>query len=410
MNQDAQILRKLAYEYLTIMYDPENELKRKLQRCVNDKKMVRPIVLINEIPWHEMEIEDELTLCCHHPYLREIEQYMRRTLYQFKYCRADMVIRPYIPIPKVVSHTGIGIEVKEKTLEQANGNNIHSHEYSDMLSNEDDLEKLHYDTLAYDKDETLKRFELVADIIGDIVPVRLIGKDYAHISTWDEVSCLRGVTPLLMDLIDRPEFMHKVADKMFDILWNCMEQQAKLGLFDPDPYALHWTGILTDDLPVPENGKPLGLENVWGRAAAQIFGSVGKDMHEEFEIEYMKKTVGQCGLVYYGCCEPLHNKIDIVEKIPNLRKISITPWADVNVAAEIMGKRYVMASKPNPSILAGPVLDIDTLKKEIAVILEACKRNNVNVELTLKDISTCGHRPENIFLWEKTVMEMVENY
>ena len=53
-----------------------------------------------------------------------------------------------------------------------------------------------------------------------------------------------------------------------------------------------------------------------------------------------------------GCCEPLDRKMDIVEKIPNLRKVSITPWADVNVAAESIGKKYVLAAKPNPASVA----------------------------------------------------------
>lgn len=55
---------------------------------------------------------------------------------------------------------------------------------------------------------------------------------------------------------------------------------------------------------------------------AQILVTVGKEMHKEFEIDYMKKNLAQCGLVYYGCCEPLDTKIDIVKKISNLRKIS----------------------------------------------------------------------------------------
>ena len=73
---------------------------------------------------------------------------------------------------------------------------------------------------------------------------------------------------------------------------------------------------------------------------AQIFGSVSKQMHEEFDIQYMRKMMEPFGLVYYGCCEPLDKKIDLVETLPHLRKISITPWADVDVAAEAIGKKY----------------------------------------------------------------------
>jgi hypothetical protein len=100
--------------------------------------------------------------------------------------------------------------------------------------------------------------------------------------------------------------------------------------------------------------------------------------------------------------------MDIVEQIPNLRKVSITPWADVTIAAEAIGTKYVLASKPNPASVAVDKLDHDNLKKEITTILDACKRNSCNCDIVLKDISTCCFRPENIFEWERIVMELVK--
>ena len=131
-------------------------------------------------------------------------------------------------------------------------------------------------------------------------------------------------------------------------------------------------------------------------------------MHEEFDINYMKETIGQCGLAYYGCCEPLDRKIDIVEKIPNLRKISVTPWADPDRAADAIGRRYVFSSKPTPAAVAVPVLDEAALRLEIRRILTAVRRNDCSCDIVLKDISTCNRRPENIFRWQQIVMEMVQ--
>ena len=81
--------------------------------------------------------------------------------------------------------------------------------------------------------------------------------------------------------------------------------------------------------------------------------------------------------MYYGCCEPLDRKIDIVRKLPNLRKISITPWADVKRAAEQMGPDFVMARKPNPAMVAVPELDEDALRADIAETLDVCRANGV---------------------------------
>jgi hypothetical protein len=99
-----------------------------------------------------------------------------------------------------------------------------------------------------------------------------------------------------------------------------------------------------------------------------------------------------------------------VATLPNLRKISITPWADVNIAAEAIGKKYVVSSKPNPAAVAAGRLDHDKLTKEISAILDACRKNGCACDIVLKDISTCANRPQNIFEWEHIVMELVKNY
>ena len=71
-------------------------------------------------------------------------------------------------------------------------------------------------------------------------------------------------------------------------------------------------------------------------------------MHEEFEIEYMKPVYERFGLINYGCCEPLDRKIDMIRKVGNVRKISVSPWADQQRAAMNMGSDYIFLRKPNP--------------------------------------------------------------
>jgi hypothetical protein len=322
-----------------------------------------------------------------------------------------MIVTPFVPVQKVMHSSGNGISIEEEILETDKENPIVSHKFNDVLATEEDLAKLRTPVITYDKEETMRRFNQVGEILGDILPVRLSGVGYFAFGPWDEVSRYRGVTNLLMDLVERPEFMHRIMRKLTDISLSYLDQLEDLDLLDNNAYSLHCTPIHTDDLPGKGfNGEKVTRKDIWGRGVAQIFGSVSKQMHDEFDITYMIEVLGRCGLVYYGCCEPLDRKIDIVSKIPNLRKISITPWADVNVAAEAIGDRYVLSSKPNPSSVAVPVLDKDNLRKEIGTILDACRRNNCSCDIVLKDISTCHNRPENIFEWEQTVMEMVRNY
>ena len=406
---ERQILRSLAQEYVRISQQDRFIDNRELHRAVNDLKQIRPVVLIEELPWNEMNINDELTLQCLDPVLRAVEWQFRTTIYRAKHFPADMLVPSYVPVQKVIHSTGIGLSVSENTLATNENNSICSHEYQDQLSTEADLEKIHNPVISYDREATLEKYQRIGDCIGDILPIRLKGAEFAVSATWDQIAQFRGVTNLLMDLAMRPEFMHATTRKIHDVNWSTIQQYEALGLFDHDPTSLHCTPILTSDLPKTDLDGTVKLKNIWGRAVAQIFTSVSKEMHQEYDIEYIKPILQQCGLVYYGCCEPLDKKMDIVETIPNLRKVSITPWADVNVAADAIGKKYVLSSKPNPAAVAVSQLDPANLRKELSTILDACDRNGCACDIVLKDISTCCGRPQNIFEWERIAMEMVKS-
>lgn len=410
MNQSIQLLRNLAATYVKLASEDRNTSLIKLHKNVNDLKMTRPVVLINELPWAEMNIDNQLTLICEDPVLRAAEDWLRKKIFQYRNFPADMILTPYLPVRKVIHTTSIGVSVDEDTIEVGDGNHIAAHEYHDQLATEEAIDKIVLPTITYDETETKRRYELLSNTFGDILPVRVKGTDYLGVVTWDDISRYRGVTPLLMDLIDRPELTHKMVRKLTDVHVHTLSEYERLGLFDDEPLDLHCTPVATDDLNPSEDSPVVTRKNIWGRGAAQILASVSGEMRREFDIAYMKETVGQCGLVYYGCCEPLDKMIDVVEEIPNLRKISVTPWADVDIAADAIGSKYVISSKPNPASVAVDHLNEDALRKEIRRILDAGKRNGSHMDIVLKDISSCHHNPKNIFRWEQIVMEMVNTY
>ena len=408
MTQDELILRRLAREYAVAASDPKNTVSRTLHRAVNDLNMIRPVVLIDEIPFHELNFDGSLTLHCQDADFRQAEDYFRKKLFQWKYFPADMILAPYYPVYKQMTCTGCGFGVEEEIRITDRRNPIVSHEYHDQIPDEAALERFRLSVVTYEKDATLALYNKLGSVFGDLLPVRLVGQN-CYISIWDNVARFRGVTPLLMDLAVRPEFTHKIVSRMTDYFLSLTQQMEDLGLYEAEPLHMHCTSALNSTLPGQFDGGKVRRSQVWGRSMAQIFASVSPAMHEEFDIDYMKKIMEPFGLVYYGCCEPLDRKIDIVEKLPHLRKISITPWADVEVGAEAINTRYVLASKPNPAAVA-LTLDEDALRKEIGRILSACKRNGCSFDMVLKDISSAGNKVENLIRWEQIVMEMVNDF
>lgn len=401
------VLRELARQYFEIANSDENHRHILLHKQVNDKCMERPIVMIDEIPWHEMELESELTCVSSDEDLLPLETMFRRTLYQWKYMRADMVVRPYIGVKKVIYSTGIGVE--QRVNEHETG--ALSHTFSEQFQCMEDLEKIHLEQITYDAEATRSKFEKIADIFSGIIPVKICGEATGYslgMKPWDDISRLKNMETLFFDLVDQPELMHGLVSKLTAAFVDKVRQYNELELFDTDAYTCHSTSALTHDLRFDPDAPQSKM--VWGRGLAQILASVSPEMHDEFDISYMVEALEPFGLVYYGCCEPLHQKIDILRKIKNLRKISITPWADYDVAAQAMGQDYVMAAKPNPSHLLTKNLDCEVIGGEFRHILTACRKNSCALELTLKDISSVCGRPQNLFDWEKTAMKMVKSW
>jgi len=408
MNKDNIILRSLANEYFEIANSDKNRQNILLHKKVNDLKHSRPIVLIDEIPWHEMNINNELTLQCEDEYLKGLEFYFRSNIFKWKHMPADMVLQPYFGVGKIIHSTGIGVG---QVLNDEHGqNDIKSHKFADQIETEEDLNKLHFETISYDKSTTRKNFEIVANIFGDILPVKITGEATGYglgCRNWDDIVRIRGLDTLFYDLIERSEFMHALVGKLTDIFIDKIKRYENLGLLD-DSYYNHCTSALTNDL--HPNQEMVKAKDVWGRGLAQIFASVSPAMQDEFDTQYMIKAMEPFGLVYYGCCEPLHHKIHILEKIPRLRKISITPWADVDVATDIIQNKYVVASKANPSNLAALKLDKEVVTKELTKIVSACRRNGCSCDIVLKDITTVYNNPKNLFEWEKIAMDIVNNF
>ena len=72
-------------------------------------------------------------------------------------------------------------------------------------------------------------------------------------------------------------------------------------------------------------------QSVWTFGMAQLFTSVSRSVTEEFEVPYISRIASYFGNVYYGCCERLSDRIDLLTKIPNVRKISCSPWSDETI-------------------------------------------------------------------------------
>jgi hypothetical protein len=240
-----------------------------------------------------------------------------------------------------------------------------------------------------------------------------VGQTHIWFTPWDYLIRWWGVQEAMLDLIERPALVHAAVDRMVDAWMVELDQFVALNLLSLDSsntrigsggygYTRELPGRDCD----PGHVKP---HNMWGCSNAQIFSDVSPEMHWEFALKHDLRWLSRWALTYYGCCEPLDRKMAIVRRIPNLRKVSVTPWCNTERAVQEIGSDYVISRKPSPAILAEDDWHPERAREDLRRFLDATE-GHCHVELILKDISTVRYQPQRLWEWAAIAMEVAEEF
>jgi hypothetical protein len=364
------------------------------------------MVMIDQVCWNEMEVDRELALGCAEAECRGYEEELRRTLFQWKHFPVDMVVEPFVRVPLAIRNTGLGITTEEDIAVTDPSNAVVGHLFHNQFQTDADLEKMKLPRISHDEAETARRLAAAHDLFDGLLEVKPWGADL-NLSLWDPISTWMGVEGVLFALMDRPDFMHRLVGRMTDGYLGMLDQLEAQGLLPGPQSLIHCTGAYTDDLPAPgyDPAKPR-TKDLWMYGLAQMLATVSPDMFKEFEVDYASRICARFGLVYYGCCDPLDGKMAEVRMIPNVRKVSMSPWVDQERGATEIGGDYVYSRKPSPAFLAPDRFSPDQVRADLVATREVCKRHGCPLEFILKDISTVRYEPERLAEWGRIAMEV----
>ncbi len=407
---DTDLLRELAEQKATIGALPIQKEKARLWTALNDLKSERPMVWINEICWNEMNVNDELTLRCEGSWAREQELNLRRELYQWNHLPGDMVVNPWIECPKAIHSTDFGIVENTDTIATEQTNEIVSRHFHVQIEDLADVEKIKMPVVTHNEKATAFQQQIFNEVFSDILPVKTVGQTHIWFTPWDFLIRWTGIENAMMGLYDEPDLFHVAVDRLVDAWMAELDQleQQKLLSLDNENVRVGSGGYgYISELPgndfAPDHVKP---HNMWGCSNAQIFSSVSPDMHWDFALAHDMRWLERWGVNYYGCCEPLDNKLDLMRRIPNLRKVSVSPWCDSGKIINGLGSDFVLSRKPSPAVLATDTWHPDQARQQIREFLDLTEGQS-HVELIMKDISTVRHDPKRLWDWARIAMEEV---
>lgn len=400
---DRRVVRELAERYMEMCGTDSQRERRDLWRKHNSLVRTRPPIYVRGWPAHE--VPEVATLLCEDAFLRGHERWLRTMLYQ-ETIGDDFILEPWLTVQarRVTPPDGLwGLRIDRIPSPEAVGTWM----YDPPIKTLADAARMVSPHHIIDEEATARDVSRLRDVVGDIIDVNVDRAPAytvwnADIST--QLANLRGLEQVMWDMIDNPEWLHGVLGFMRDgILTTHAEAEAAGDWGQGDSY--NQAMPYAEELPDPKANAPAGRDQLWWYVAAQELTLVSPAMHDEFMLAYQLPIAEKFGLVAYGCCEDLSEKIDILRRIPNLRRIAVAPRANVRRCAEQIGTDYVFSYRPNPAEMVCCGFDPEHARKVIRDDLKAAE--GCHVDITLKDIQTVEKQPERLREWVKIAREEI---
>jgi len=394
--KDRETIRALASRWMEQASLPVMAERKRLWRAVHDLKAERPVILVETASI--TGFVDPSDLKCEDPILRAVEQTMRGTLRQAEELGDDIVVEPYYRMGWRMKFSDYGVPVELRGV----GQDSMAYSFNFPIATPDDVQKLKKRSMAVDREKTALMKNTLEDAVGDILPVKVgnfdpfiyefdcgeFGEFRFHGNfffglTWQLYRFI-GNERFLYWVCDHPETIHEIMQYMLEdriTLYSYLEKEGLLSLNTDSQMAGPRSYGYVSDLPDAQTDtRDAKLKHLWGWAESQEAENISPEMYKEFVLPYLAKLSEMFGLIYYGCCERVDDRLELImQAMPNLRSVSVSGWSDKKKVAEMLGSNYVYSRKPVPAHVSGPNPHWDLAKKDMQETYDAAGQGNVEI-------------------------------
>jgi len=389
--KDRERLRTVAGDYADIVGSDVMNARREVWRRSNrlDERTVPFQIEDNGTFFADLTPEPR----CEGAFERGLEQQMLRAITNHKTIDDDRVFPPYCAINWVIGRPDICPELEITRAPDSTGRELGYETNTPLADLANSFHKLRRGEFSVDRDETHRRVEVASSVFGDLLPVIIVAQQTLGVGTGmaGKAVKLMGMDNFYMAMIDQPENVHRFFDFLATEGTDFLDWLEAEGLILPNNGEFSvGSGSCgyTDELPrrVIADGEKTLPEDCWGFQEAQSSVGISPEMYAEFIHPYQRRTGDRYGLLYYGCCEPVHHLWPTIKNFKSLRKITVSPWCDQESIAASVGKDIVLSRKPHPMKLCGQTFDPKEFEAHVRETLDIAQDSFV--EIVFRD--TCG--------------------
>ncbi len=412
--EDREILREVAKKQLELANEPENLEKKKQWYLHNALLGEKPMIHLEMWTFSQEILPQRLK--CQGEFARQIETSLYCNFLNQELFGDDRVTPDYFPMNYETYFQLFDIPVQVNHTDNLQGEESLGHQFVSVLEDlEEDYHKLKSSRFGVDLEATAAKEQAVGGAIGDILPVKRTMDCLYSVPTQMLVHIM-SMENMMLSMYDYPELFLEMMDRIAEdtlAYYRYLEEQRLILPTTSFESVGQGTYSFTQELPGWEEWRrrPFITKDVWGFMDSQETVGISPDMYEEFIFPCYQKISQQYGMLSYGCCEPVDPIWErCISKLPNLRKVSISPWCKEEYMGEqLSGSKVIYHRKPSPNFLGvNPVLDEEAFRAHIRKSLHAAR--GCHMEITQRDVYTIHHDIEKARRYVQIIREEIEDH
>lgn len=370
--KDKGRLRSLACKYAEYACGEAMAQRREKWRLHNRRQE-------KTFPFH---IEDngsyfkDLTppLECEDDECRVLEGRLLHALVAYEMIDDDQIIPDRFVVDWYTSLTGNCDELQITRADNGRGSWLGYRTNEPIKDIDADFGKLKKRTISLDREQTGRQAHLAEEAFAGLLPVE-IGRPsslYSNGITNDAVH-LMGMQELYLQMAMNPDAVHRLFGFLAEdnlTLGQWEEDQGLLTLnHDGNQGYCSGSSLFSDETAVSAGNRVVSTDR-YGYLESQESAGISARMFDEFLMPHFTRFASKFKLFKFGCCEPVHDLMPVLQRLPGLRKVSVTPWCDLRRLTETCREDIIWCRKPIPLKLCGETFVPDDLRGHLEETLD----------------------------------------